>query len=86
MGKTVKFPDIENLSEKCNEAAEYISMYPNVLLGVHRDHAFAIIKFPKDQKTTESVHLLYPKKDIDRALQKRIQVNGKIYSKKTSLL
>ena len=47
-------------------------MYPNVLLGVHRDHAFAIILIPEaPEQTTERVHLLYPKKDIDRALQKK---------------
>ena len=58
MGKTVKFPDFENLPEKCNEAAEYISMYPNVLLVVHRDHDFAIILIPEGpEQTTESVGL-----------------------------
>ena len=58
MGKIVKFPDFENLSEKCNESAEYISMYPNVLLGVHRDHAFAIILIPEGpEQTTEGFHL-----------------------------
>ena len=56
MGKTVKFPDFENLLEKCNEAAEYFSMYPNVLLVVHRDHDFAIILIPEgSEQTTESV-------------------------------
>ena len=32
--------------EKWDTAAEYISLYPNVLLGVHRDHSFAIILEP----------------------------------------
>jgi choline monooxygenase len=28
---------------KWDEGAEYVALYPNVLLGVHRDHAFAIV-------------------------------------------
>ena len=28
------FPDFSNLSEQWNEGAEYITLYPNVLLGV----------------------------------------------------
>ena len=40
------FPDFDGLSEKWDASAEYISFYPNVLFGVHRDHAFAIILEP----------------------------------------
>src|SRR6056300_230136 len=35
-----KFPDFDALSDKWDEAAEYLAVYPNVLLGVHRDHSF----------------------------------------------
>ncbi|MEM8538792.1 MAG: aromatic ring-hydroxylating dioxygenase subunit alpha, partial [Pseudomonadota bacterium] len=41
------FPDFEGLGPQWEEGAEYIAVYPNVLLGVQRDHAFAIILEPK---------------------------------------
>lgn len=54
------FADFEDVGEKWNEAAEYISVYPNVLLGVHRDHAFAIVLVPKStERTVENIHLYY---------------------------
>ena len=54
------FPDFPNLSEQWNEGAEYITVYPNVLLGVQRDHAFAIILEPKaHNKTVEHIHFYY---------------------------
>ncbi len=57
----VKFPDFENLSDKWDEGAEYIALYPNVLFGVHRDHAFAIILDPVSiDQTTEHIELYYP--------------------------
>ena len=54
------FADFEDVGEKWNEAAEYISVYPNVLLGVHRDHAFAIVLVPEStERTVENIHLYY---------------------------
>jgi phenylpropionate dioxygenase-like ring-hydroxylating dioxygenase large terminal subunit len=56
-----KFPDFDGLSEKWNTAAEYVAVYPNLLLGVHRDHAFAIILEALDtQNTREHVEIYYP--------------------------
>lgn len=55
-----KFPDMSGLDAKWDAAAEYIALYPNVLLGVHRDHAFAIILIPQGpEKTTERIALFY---------------------------
>ena len=69
-GKT--FPDFEGLSDKWNTAAEYISAYPNVLLGAHRDHAFALVLLPDGpENTTEHVHLLYAQPDVDAGLRAR---------------
>ncbi|WP_299207108.1 aromatic ring-hydroxylating dioxygenase subunit alpha [uncultured Tateyamaria sp.] len=66
------FPDFEGLSDKWDTAAEYITAYPNVLLGVHRDHAFAIILVPQGPgQTTENVHLYYAQPDTDPALRMR---------------
>ena len=64
------FADFDDLSEKWDTAAEYISVFPNVLLGVHRDHAFAIILVPEAQdRTVEHVHLLYANEDSDSGLR-----------------
>ena len=55
-----KFPDFKDLSSKWNQAAEYLAIYPNVLLGTHRDHAFAVIIAPLGpEKSIEHVHLYY---------------------------
>ena len=64
------FPDFADLSDKWDTAAEYIAVYPNVLLGVHRDHAFAIILVPEDTgQTVEHIHLYYAQPDTDPALR-----------------
>jgi len=64
------FPDFEGLSGKWDTASEYITAYPNVLLGVHRDHAFAIILIPQGPgETVEHVHLFYAQPDTDAALR-----------------
>ncbi len=55
-----RFPDFEGLSDKWDAGAEYVALYPNVLLGVHRDHAFAIILQPMGKdRTVEHVSLYY---------------------------
>lgn len=55
-----RFPDFPGLSERWASGAEYISLYPNLLLGVHRDHAFAIILEPHGPaRTVEQVALYY---------------------------
>jgi choline monooxygenase len=64
------FPDFEGLSETWDTAAEYITVYPNVLLGVHRDHAFAIVLEPVSHtKTVEHVHLYYAVENSDPDLR-----------------
>ena len=53
-------PDFAGLSEQWNEGAEYVALYPNVLLGVQRDHAFAIIlEAVACERTIEHVALYY---------------------------
>jgi len=54
------FPDFAGLSPKWDQAAEYIAVYPNVLLGVQRDHSFAIILTPQScEHTIEEAALFY---------------------------
>lgn len=55
-----RFPVFDGLSARWNEAAEYIALYPNVLLGVHKDQTFAIVLEPVDhQNTVERVQIFY---------------------------
>lgn len=57
------FPDFEGLSTKWDTTSEYIALYPNVLLGVHRDHFFSIIIQPiSSEKSIEHVSIYYAKK------------------------
>jgi len=66
------FPDFADVGAKWNEQAEYIAAYPNVLLGVHRDHAFAIILEPKGpERTVEHIHLYYAVPDAEEGLKMR---------------
>ena len=54
------FPDFDGLSQQWDEGAEYITVYPNVLMGVQRDHAFAIVLEPKAcEQTVEHIELYY---------------------------
>lgn len=54
------FPDFAGLSSKWDKAAEYIAVFPNLLLGVHRDHAFSIVIEPKGHGSlVEHVELYY---------------------------
>ena len=58
------FYDFDGLSSKWKEGAEYIAVYPNVLLGVHRDHIFSIILEPVNSEfTREHVAIFYAKKE-----------------------
>ncbi len=55
-----RFPDFPGLSERWDTAAEYIALYPNVLLGVHRDHVFAIRLDPLGPESCrEEVEIYY---------------------------
>ncbi|WP_170428678.1 aromatic ring-hydroxylating oxygenase subunit alpha [Ruegeria arenilitoris] len=61
-----KLDDFEGLGDKWNEGAEYIVVYPNVMLGVQRDHGFAFILEPvTHEKTIEHIELYYAKKPED---------------------
>ena len=65
------FPDFAGLSEKWNTGAEYIAVYPNVLLGAQRDHAFAIVLEPVDEgHTREHIHLYYAKSHTDEDMRR----------------
>ena len=64
------FPDFADLSDKWDTAAEYITVFPNVLLGVHRDHTFAIVLVPQGpEHTVENIHLYYASEATSEALR-----------------
>ena len=64
------FPDFPGLSEKWDMAGEYITVAPNVLIGVQRDHIFAIILEPKGPTVTlEHIHLYYSTPDTSDGLR-----------------
>ncbi len=54
------FPRFENLPAKWNTNAEYVALYPNVLIGIHADHLFVIILEPiAMDRTLEHVEAYY---------------------------
>ena len=54
------FANFPGLSSKWDTGAEYVSFFPNVLFGVHRDHAYAILlESTGPQTTTEHVEIYY---------------------------
>ncbi|GIL00974.1 MAG: (2Fe-2S) ferredoxin [Alphaproteobacteria bacterium] len=55
-----RFAEFAGLPARWNTNAEYLAVYPNVLLGVHKDHAFAILIEPAGHdRTLEHVELYY---------------------------
>lgn len=67
-----RFPDFADLPEFWNTGAEYVSLFPNVLLGAHRDHFYAIILEPvSHMQTREHVHIYYSAPETDAALRRR---------------
>ncbi len=66
------FPDFKGLGEKWNEGAEYVSLFPNVLFAVQRDHCYAILLEPRGlDETVEHIHIYYPSADTDPALRRK---------------
>ena len=64
------FPDFPNLSEKWDTAGEYITFLPNVMVGVQRDHIFAIILNPISvDRTIETAHLFYASPEVSPSLR-----------------
>ncbi|MXQ06811.1 Rieske 2Fe-2S domain-containing protein [Alphaproteobacteria bacterium GH1-50] len=66
------FPDFPGLSEKWQQAGEYLTVLPNVMLGVQRDHVFAIILEPRGpDRTREHIHLYYATDDTPDDMRAR---------------
>lgn len=55
-----RLPAFPDLPEKWSEGAEYVALYPNLLLGVHKDHTFALRLEPlAADRTREHVALWF---------------------------
>ena len=55
-----QLPRFSNLSKIYDKGAEYVALFPNVLLGVHNDHYFHIILTPDGTgKTNEQIEIYY---------------------------
>jgi len=78
-----QFPSFANLSSKWDKGAEYCAFFPNVLLGVHHDHAFAIILTPAGpERTIERIELYYASDDVaSNAYDDMRQVNTAMWKK-----
>ena len=55
-----RLPDFPGVGNAWATKGEYIALFPNVLFGVHRDHAFAMLLQPLDcGRTVERLELFY---------------------------
>ncbi len=55
-----RFPAVEGLAPFWRSGAEYVALWPNLLLGLHRDHGFGIRIEPRGvARTVEHVRLYY---------------------------
>ena len=64
------FPDFPGLSERWETAGEYLTVLPNVMLGVQRDHVFAIVLDPVGPRMTrEHIHIYYAEPDVSPELR-----------------
>ena len=76
-----KFKDFDGLTDVWAAQSEYISFFPNVLFGVHRDHAFSMLLMPQGpEKTLERVALFYADPTIDTPEnQSMLEENARIW-------
>jgi phenylpropionate dioxygenase-like ring-hydroxylating dioxygenase large terminal subunit len=74
-------PDFDGLSNKWDTGSEYLSFYPNVLLGAHRDHVYAIIIEPiSTNKTKEYVSIYYAQKPEEMlSMDALVDANAKFW-------
>ncbi len=63
-----RFPAFDGLDPKWDKQAEYTALFPNVLLGVHKDHSFAIVIEPKGPtQSVEHVEIFYAQPHVAEA-------------------
>ena len=66
------FPDFPGLPPKWETAGEYLTVLPNVMMGVQRDHLYSIVLEPLGPAATrEHVNIYYASAETDAALRAR---------------
>ena len=65
------FPSFQNLSRKWDQGAEYITVFPNVLMACQKDHVWSAVLSPKSHDSTvEEINIYYAKPDICEDMKK----------------
>ena len=63
--QAIKLPKFSGWPKKDIDLAEYIALYPNLLLGLHSDHFFVIVVHPiANDETLENILIYYPSKEV----------------------
>ena len=74
-----KFPDFKGVSDKWDTLSEYVSFFPNVLMGVHRDFCYSVIIMPNGiGEIVERVTMFYAE-DLDGSWESMLQENARIW-------
>ena len=74
-----KFPDFKAISDKWDTDSEYVSFFPNVLMGVHRDHAYSVILLPKGPEKIEERVAMFYAEDLDDNWADMLAENARIW-------
>ena len=71
-----------NLTDQWNNGTEYVALYPNVLMGVHRDQIFSVIVNPLSvTKITERAAFYFSEKLEQRKSMKKLIIKNKNFWK-----
>ena len=80
--KSNVFPDFKNLTDQWNNGTEYVALYPNVLMGVHRDQIFSVIVNPLSvTKITERAAFYFSEKLEQKKSMKKLIIKNKNFWK-----
>ena len=74
-----KFPDFEGVSKKWDTLAEYVSFFPNVLMGVHRDFCYSVILQPKGYGDIEERVAMFYAEDLNEDWENMLTENARIW-------
>ena len=74
-----KFPDFEDVSDRWDTLAEYVSFFPNVLMGVHRDFCYSVILQPKGYGKIEERVALFYAQDLNEDWEDMLVENARIW-------
>ena len=72
-----RFIELEGLPDKWDTAGEYISLSPNTLRGIHKDHYYAISIEPlSNARTREHVKIYYADEDMTSGEWSRMRTSN----------